>query len=81
MQTRFPYILVTMETSVVLKAEKISATGLQTGLHIYTFLADMEFEAVLQALSEASTNFGLVLAKDVNYKGNGEFARVFGHIM
>jgi len=80
-QSRFPYILVTTETSVVQKAEKIAVSGVQDGLHIHTFLADMVFEEVFQKLSEASTNFGLVLVEDANYKGSGEFAKVFGHIM
>lgn len=79
-QAQFPYVLITENAEIALKVNDFSFNGVQSGLGVFTFRSECLFDEIFRALDLAGTDFSLVQVYDVNYKGDGIFSRVFGHI-
>lgn len=79
-QTQFPYVLITEKAEIALRANDFALDGVQSGLGVYTFRSESQFEEIFSALDNAGVGFALVQSYESNYHGDGNFSRVFKHL-
>lgn len=81
MQTIFPYFLITRHEEVVAKAAELALSGLEEARGVYSFLAEMSFDEVRNALVETGKEVALIQAHELQYiNAQGDLARMFGHL-
>lgn len=79
-QTLFPYIIVTSKKDYIPVADLFAYKDVEVGCGVITFLSESDFGTIFDALQKIGSGFALILANDLNYFGDGAFARVFDHI-
>ncbi|QHD05544.1 hypothetical protein [Pseudomonas sp. R76] len=79
-QTIFPYIIVTSKNEYIPVVELFAHKGFEVGCGVITFLSEFDFETISESLKNVGPGYALILAGDLNYSGDGTFARVFHHI-
>lgn len=79
-QTIFPYVLVTEKDSYIKVLESFVTEKIASGLGVYTFRSKADFSEIYDALKNEGSGFALIQAYDMNYFGDGNFARVFGNL-
>ncbi|WP_130931590.1 hypothetical protein [Pseudomonas sp. Sample_24] len=79
-QTQFPYILISENTDLAGGCHDLAVNGVEIGVGVSTFRSESDFQTIYDTLSKIGTDFALIQAEDLNFKGDGRFARVFGHI-
>lgn len=79
-QTIFPYIIVTSKKDFISVADLFAYKDVEVGCGVITFLSESDFGTIFDALKNIGSEFALILADDLNYFGDGTFARVFNHI-
>ncbi|HEY0286136.1 MAG TPA: hypothetical protein VGC62_03870 [Pseudomonas sp.] len=80
-QTQFPYVLITENTEIVLKADDFALDGVQSGFGVFTFRSESQFGEIFNALRETSDGFALVQAHYSSFHGDANFSRVFNHLI
>ena len=79
-QTIFPYIIVTSKEDYIPVAEQFAFKGIEVGCGVITFLSESDFGSIFDALKAVGPGYALILADDLNYFGDGDFARTFHNI-
>lgn len=79
-QTQFPYVLITENAGIALKANDFALDGVQSGLGVYTFRSESRFDEIFQALDQAGIGFALIQPEESSYHGDGNYSRVFHHL-
>lgn len=81
LQTRFPYLLITTNMDVLVKATEISVNGLKHYRGVYSFQADLPFEQAMEALSTVGGEVALIQAAEYQYiRAAGDVAELLGHM-
>lgn len=79
-QTIFPYVIVTTKEEYIPVAEKHAYRGVAVGCGAITFLSESDFATIYDELKAIGSGYALILADNLNFFGDGNFARVFGNL-
>lgn len=79
-QTVFPYIIVTTKEDYIPVAEKHACHGVAVGCGAIAFLSESDFTTIYDELKAIGSGYALILADNLNFFGDGNFARVFGSL-
>ena len=79
-QTIFPYIIVTTKEDYIPVAEQFAYQGVEVGCGVITFLSKSDFSSIFDALKAVGAGYALIQEEDLNYYGDGSYARTFGNI-
>ncbi|MCS5516573.1 hypothetical protein NWF32_21215 [Pseudomonas qingdaonensis] len=79
-QTIFPYVIVTTKEEYIPVAEKHAYREVAVGCGAITFLSESDFATIYDELKAIGSGYALILADNLNFFGDGNFARVFGNL-
>ena len=79
-QTVFPYVIVTTKEEYLPVAQQFAYKGVEVGCGAITFLSKSDFPTIYAALKAIGSGYALIQAEDINYFGDGNYARTFGNL-